>query len=63
MEMQKLKAAYELEDNFRVISVEEGSVNWDLKTLAAAMEAIVKEAEAELAGETWTAVIRQEQQG
>ncbi len=61
--MQKLKAAYELEKQFRVVSVEDGSVTWDRMTLAAAMEAIVKEAEAELAGETWTAVVRQEQQG
>jgi hypothetical protein len=63
MEMQKLKAAYELEAQFRVISAENCSVNWDQSALTATMEAIVKEAEAELAGETWTAVIRQEQQG
>ena len=61
--MQKLKAAYELEKQFRVVSVEDGSVSWDRVALTAAMEAIVKEAEAELAGETWTAVMRQEQQG
>ena len=61
--MHKLKAVYELEAKFRVVSVEDGSVNWDSPAMPSMMEAIVKEAEAELAGETWTAVIRQEQQG
>ncbi|HSE40797.1 MAG TPA: hypothetical protein VLH08_08530 [Acidobacteriota bacterium] len=61
--MQKLKAVYELESTFRVVTVEDSSVNWDQKEMSSAMEKIVKEVEAELSGETWTAVIRQEQQG
>ena len=61
--MQKLKAVYELESKFRVVTVEDGSVSWDQQEFSSAMEKIVKEVEAELAGETWTAVVRQEQQG
>ena len=61
--MQKLKAVYELESTFRVVTVENGSLNWVQKETSTAMERIVNEVEVELAGETWTAVIRQEQQG
>lgn len=58
--MEKLKKIYELEGSFRVVSVDDGRIEWREPATPVTAENVEKE-DAPLAGETWTAIIQEEQ--
>ena len=60
LEMEQLKKTYELEGSFRVVSVDDGRIEWRAPAIPVTKETVEAE-EAPLAGETWTAIIQEEQ--
>lgn len=58
-EMDNLKKVYELEGSFRVVSVDDGRIEWRAPAIPVTKETVQPE-EAPLAGETWTAIIQEE---
>jgi hypothetical protein len=59
-EMEQMKKVYELEGSFRVVSVDDGRIEWRAPAIPVTKETVEAE-EAPLAGETWTAIIQEEQ--
>jgi hypothetical protein len=60
IEMDQLKKVYDMEGSFRVVSVEDGRIEWRAPAIPVTKETVQAE-EAPLAGETWTAIIQEEQ--
>jgi len=60
IEMEQLKKTYDLEGSFRVVSVDDGRIEWRAPAIPVTKETVEAE-EAPLAGETWTAIIQEEQ--
>ena len=60
LEMEQLKKSYELEGSFRVVSADDGRIEWRAPAIPVTKETVEAE-EAPLAGETWTAIIQEEQ--
>jgi hypothetical protein len=60
LEMEQLKKTYDLEGSFRVVSVDDGRIEWRAPAIPVTKETVEAE-EAPLAGETWTAIIQEEQ--
>jgi hypothetical protein len=60
IEMDQLKKVYDMEGSFRVVSVDDGRIEWRAPAIPVTKETVEAE-EAPLAGETWTAIIQEEQ--
>jgi hypothetical protein len=60
LEMEQLKKVYDMEGSFRVVSVDDGRIEWRAPAIPVTKETVEAE-EAPLAGETWIAIIQEEQ--